>query len=454
MQLITSIVAALVAGAAVAHPGHDHSKEIAERAEFMKHSKKDLSHCAAKMKARGLEANAIARRNAKAQQARKKRNIAANAPFIQARDTASVIATSHLSSVDYDASADASVLFSSNSTCVLSPEVTQGPYYVEGEYVREDMTEDQEGVDLVLDTQVIDVATCDPVTNAMVEIWHCNSTGVYSGIVASGNGDSSDLTNINATFLRALQPTDEEGVAQFTTLFPGHYTSRATHIHVLAHFNGTTHDNGTYSGGHVSHVGQVFFDQGLITQVEAVAPYRTNTQEITANADDAILSDEAAATDPVVEYSLLGDDIRAGVFGWIAFGVDLTSEQILSGAASLTASGGVEHAGSGMGGGPGGNGTAPTGAAPSGAVPSGAVSSGAVPSGAATSGFSTSAPSSSAVGTTEEAAVAESSPTASSAIAEAAQSGAPGAPAPGAGGHGGPGGAAPEQKGATSECAA
>ncbi|KAH8666048.1 extracellular dioxygenase-like protein [Tricladium varicosporioides] len=372
MQLINTltVAATLFAGNILAHPGHDARNEIAERAAFMKHSKKDLSHCAAKMKARGLEAKNIARRTTVAKNARKKRGINARSPYIKARDLATVLNTTHLSSTDYDITTSESVLFSSNNSCILSPEVTQGPYYVSGEYIREDITEDQEGIDLILDTQVIDVATCDPVPDAMVEIWHCNSTGVYSGVVASGNGVGTlDPTNINNTFLRGLQPTDAEGVAQFNTLFPGHYTGRATHIHVLAHFNGTSYPNGTYGGGYVSHVGQLFFDQDLITQVEATGVYATNTQDITANSEDSIMSEEAATTDPVIEYSLIGDDITAGVFGWIAFGIDLTSQQTISSAASLYASGGVANANSGMGGGPGGNstgnGTAPTGAPPS-----------------------------------------------------------------------------------------
>lgn len=280
------------------------------------------------------------------------------------------MSTTHLSSEAYTNATDESIIFSGNNSCVLSPEVTQGPYYVSGEYVREDITEDQEGVDLILDTQVIDMATCDPVTDTMVEIWHCNSTGVYSGIVASGNGDSSDTTNLDATFLRGLQPTDAEGVAQFATLFPGHYTGRTTHIHVLAHFNGTVFANGTYGGGYVSHVGQIFFDQDLISQVEAVAPYSTNTQVLTTNDEDSILSEEAASSDPVVEYSLLGDDASTGIFAWIAFGIDLTSEETISGAATLTADGGVANSNFGSGGSGGSsNGSAPSGA-PSGAPPS------------------------------------------------------------------------------------
>ncbi|RDL39686.1 uncharacterized protein BP5553_04026 [Venustampulla echinocandica] len=364
MHFAPLLVTSLFAGNALAHPGHDVQAEIAERAAFMQTSKRDLSHCAAKMKARGIEKRSISRRAASAEMLRMKRNIASNAPYYKARDVGTVLSTSHLSSEAYSITTDEAILFAGNNSCVLSPEVTQGPYYVSGEYVRENVVEEQKGVELVLDTQVIDMATCDPVPDAMIEIWHCNSTGVYSGIVAQGNGvGTSDPSNLNNTFLRGLQPTDAEGVAQFTTLFPGHYTGRAAHIHILAHFNGTIFPNGTYGGGYVSHVGQVFFDQDLITQVEAVSPYSTNTQPLTLNSEDNIFSSEAASSDPVIEYSLVGDDVSSGIFGWIAFGIDLTNEFSVSAAASLYAEGGVENPSSGGPGGPGmggpPNGTAP-----------------------------------------------------------------------------------------------
>ena len=86
---------------------------------------------------------------------------------------------------------------------------------VGGEYIRRNIIEEQAGVDIVLDYQVIDVDTCEPVPNVYLEIWHCNATGVYSGVVASGNGVSSDETNIDNTFLRGIQKTNTDGVAQF-----------------------------------------------------------------------------------------------------------------------------------------------------------------------------------------------------------------------------------------------
>lgn len=210
-----------------------------------------------------------------------------------------------------------------------------------------------------------------------LEMWHCNSTGVYSGIVASGNGDSSDSTNIDNTWLRGIQQTDSDGVAQFESLFPGHYTSRATHIHVMVHTNATLQKNSTLgSENYASHVGQAFFDQDLISAVELTAPYNTNTQELTTNADDSILSEEVATdgVDPVMEYTLLGDSVSDGLFAWLAFGINSTQSQSITPAAYLYAEGGVENenSGSGMGGGSGGtppaggSGTPPAGSTPTG----------------------------------------------------------------------------------------
>lgn len=240
----------------------------------------------------------------------------------------------------------------------MTPEVTQGPYYVGGEYIRRDITDGEEGVPTILDYQVIDVDTCEPVPNVYVEQWHCNSTGVYSGIATSGNGDSSDTSNLDKTFLRGILKTDADGVAQFETIFPGHYTSRAPHIHILVHTNATLYLNGTL-GNTVSssHVGQAFFDQDLITAVELTAPYNTNTQDLTTNADDSVLSDETATdgVDPFFQYTLLGDDVSEGIFGWIAFGINVTAVNSVTPAVYLYEDGGVANANSGGGGGGGGS---------------------------------------------------------------------------------------------------
>lgn len=81
---------------------------------------------------------------------------------------------------------------------------------------------------------------------------------------------------------------------------------------------------------HSSHVGQIFFDQDLITEVEKTSPYSTNTQSLTENADDDILQTEADTTDPFMEYVLLGDSVSDGIFAWISIGVNAKRDDSLS----------------------------------------------------------------------------------------------------------------------------
>lgn len=341
MHFTNVFAAALMAGSALAHPGHSVTEEIQERREYLSKAKvRDLSHCAAKIKARGLEAKNMARRERLVEAARAKRGLPSK------RSLDSVLATDHNeTSLGYTTATDASTLFSGNASCVLTPDVTQGPYYVGGEYIRSDVAEDQQGIATTLDYQVIDVDTCEPVPNVYLEQWHCNATGVYSGVIASGNGDTSDTSNIDKTFLRGIQETDEDGVATFETIFPGHYLSRATHIHILVHANVTVYDNGTL-GNDVSssHVGQAFFDQDLIYEADTISPYSENTQEITTNEDDSILSEEVATdgVDPIFEYTYLGDSLADGLFGWISFGIDTSEVQSVKAAAYYYAEGGVE----------------------------------------------------------------------------------------------------------------
>ena len=149
----------------------------------------------------------------------------------------------------------------------------------------------------------------------------------------------------------------------------------------MSRLNATVNANSTLSGGHITHVGQMFFDQDLITLADTVEPYASNEQEVTSNSDDSILAEEAEDVDPFVEYVMLGDDISEGLFGWLAFGMDSTNSYNITPAAYWTEEGGVENENSGgMGGGPGGapNGTMPSGTVmPTGAMPSGnAVESG------------------------------------------------------------------------------
>ncbi|KIY67636.1 aromatic compound dioxygenase [Cylindrobasidium torrendii FP15055 ss-10] len=367
MVFIAPVLAVALSAASLAS-AHPHfapgDPAIAKRAAFQATARRSLADCQGElMKKDGVYERGIARREALANMARDQLNIRAVA--FRKRDLDDVLATDHHSNkTGVTEETDPATLFSGNSSCVLAPETTEGPYYVDGEYVRFDLREDQEGVPLYVDFQLIDVNTCAPVPDVYVDYWHCNATGVYSGVIAGTNGNSADESNVNATWLRGLAPTDENGVAQWLSIFPGHYTGRTAHIHVAAHQNGTLFDNGTYVSDTVSHVGQLFFDQSTITEVELLAPYNTNTQELTTNEEDGIMEEEAADIDPVMQYVYLGDSAEDGFVMWAAMGIDTSVYNDISAAASYYAEGGVMNPDSGMGGPPGGPQGSASGSAP------------------------------------------------------------------------------------------
>ena len=208
------------------HPGHDHHREAAERSEYLKHHARSLAHCAADLGFRSSDAAGIKRRQDLAEGIRQKRGLGSH-PYYKAHDLKSARSESYISgnsSISLDTAPQD--LFRDSSSCILQPEVTEGPYYVTGELIRKDITDGEKGVPLALDIQIVDTTTCEPVPAIYVDVWHCNATGVYSGVVADGNGISNDSGNINNTAFRGLQKTDNDGIVQFDTIFPGHYLGK------------------------------------------------------------------------------------------------------------------------------------------------------------------------------------------------------------------------------------
>jgi len=157
-----------------------------------------------------------------------------------------------------------------------------------------------------------------PVDSSLTSPRNANSTGVYSGISANGNGNQADTSNLDNTFLRGVTQVDDEGIGYFDTLFPGHYQGRATHTHLLTHMNGTQYANGTFQSNNVVHVGQLFFPEDLKDAVEATYPYNTNTQAVTTNDEDMWAPAQADNNyDPFPDYAYLGSDISDGLLMWI-----------------------------------------------------------------------------------------------------------------------------------------
>lgn len=112
------------------------------------------------------------------------------------------------------------------NVCLLAPELTEGPFYLDPALLRSDITEGRPGTPLALRLQVV-TADCAPIPGARVDVWHCDAAGAYSGVRNGQGGPDST----GQTYLRGTQTTDASGIAQFQTIYPGWYPGRAVHVH-------------------------------------------------------------------------------------------------------------------------------------------------------------------------------------------------------------------------------
>jgi protocatechuate 3,4-dioxygenase beta subunit len=151
-------------------------------------------------------------------------------------------------------------------SCVLAPEQTEGPYFLDDQKVRRNITEGRPGVALTLRLAVVDASSCRPIRGAAVDVWHCDAAGVYSGVQGS-----------RGAFLRGIQRTDAKGTAVFRTIYPGWYPGRTVHVHVKVSL-----------GGNVVHTGQLYFPDAVTDAVYRRAPYRRRPNRDPRNAGDSI----------------------------------------------------------------------------------------------------------------------------------------------------------------------
>ncbi|KAF9525712.1 Intradiol ring-cleavage dioxygenase [Crepidotus variabilis] len=222
-----------------------------------------------------------------------------------------------------------------NNTCVLTPEVTEGPYWHQaGHLIRQNIAEYQNGLLLLLDIGVIDVQTCKPLPGAIVDIWHANASGLYGGEIWPEPPLSDPHPwNKKQTWLRGAWPTDRNGVSRFTTIFPGYYDNRATHIHVKVFTEWKALPNGSYTSDALMHTGQFFFDDDINAHIDDIHPYTMNpirnTHGRTRNWDDSgVFQDSRGAKkeyNPVFKVDLLGFIIPQGLIGYITMGVNASA---------------------------------------------------------------------------------------------------------------------------------
>lgn len=137
--------------------------------------------------------------------------------------------------------------FDDVARCAMTPEDALGPYYVCMDF-REAIAEDRPGYPLRLGFRILDGA-CAPVAGAVVDVWHCDAGGYYSGFDADPDKEAgtTSVQRTDTRFCRGSQLTDDEGVSEFETIFPGWYAGRTTHIHVRVYLpDGRTFVTQTY----------------------------------------------------------------------------------------------------------------------------------------------------------------------------------------------------------------
>jgi protocatechuate 3,4-dioxygenase beta subunit len=206
--------------------------------------------------------------------------------------------------------------------CTMAPEQTQGPYWFDVDSIRDDIREKRPGARLDLALRVQDLSACKeggdraPVRNAVVELWHCDAGGVYSGFESGstggpggpppgGSGETSDgsysvgdqeaTPSDDSTFLRGAQPTGRDGIARFTTIYPGWYPGRTVHIHVKVHVDKET-----------VLTSQIYFDEKVNAKVFTSSPYDERSGRETLNDGDSLYDESGLVSVVKADDGYLG----------------------------------------------------------------------------------------------------------------------------------------------------
>ena len=210
-----------------------------------------------------------------------------------------------------DTSSSNTTATTTGASCVLTAALTEGPFFVDEKLNRSDIRTDPgsgavaAGIPLALTFNVSRVANsaCTPLTSAYLDVWHCDSTGTYS-----------DVSGSSRKFLRGYQVTDANGVAAFTTIYPGWYSGRAVHIHFKLRL---------YAGSSKTYefTSQFFFDDTLTDSVYTQSPYSSRSSRDTRNSRDGIYN--SLSTSDKAGLTLQTSKTADGYAGVINLGVNV-----------------------------------------------------------------------------------------------------------------------------------
>lgn len=172
------------------------------------------------------------------------------------------------------------------SLCVVRPEQTEGPYFVDERLHRTDIRSDPTNGKIAPGTQLaltfhishVRAGTCHPLPDAQVDVWHCDAMGVYSDVRDPG------FSTIGQKFLRGYQMTDAQGTVRFLTIYPGWYPIRTVHMHFKIRTAPMAEKRYEFTS-------QLYFPDELTDRVHAAAPYSSQGRRRVRNHQDFIFRD-------------------------------------------------------------------------------------------------------------------------------------------------------------------
>lgn len=187
--------------------------------------------------------------------------------------------------------------------CRPWPEQEEGPYRREFPPFRRDVVDDRVGVPLQLGIRLL--GSDDAVlSGALIEIWHCDAQGRYSGfpppdpnVVVTAETAPRTEVAVEESFLRGRQETDDAGMVEFRTIYPGWYPGRTVHVHTIVRV-----DRGAFTT-------QLYFPESVTDDVFERAPYARRTGRDTTNETDEIFGEGGEAA--VLDIRAAGDGYRA-----------------------------------------------------------------------------------------------------------------------------------------------
>ena len=214
----------------------------------------------------------------------------------------------------------------SQPACLLSPEQIAGPYFRNPKLIRRNISEGADGVPLILRLAIVDAMTGQPVTGALVDIWHCNARGAYSGWSQINPDKEVDVGEIGSiprtdddTYLRGGQFTDKHGVVRFTTIYPGFYAGRSLHIHVAVRI---TAGNNYLQERHVAWVGQLYLPEAASRSVLNTREYSGRKASPLTNDEDIYYKHHGGEASTLSVHTLSRKSNDDGYFGSTTIAID------------------------------------------------------------------------------------------------------------------------------------